>query len=140
MSGGDLFFLIFTGIWSVVGVIFASIGAGVLHTWRARRARCDIRTTGMVRELAPAGLQLVPVVEYTVYGKTYTLRGQRGYTDPPFLLGDSVDVYYNGDNPAEGYFEAFVPLRVLGIVFVCVGCGALVIGWTVGLLVRSFAF
>lgn len=140
MDEGRLFFLIFTGVWSFIGVVFASVGGGLLRTWRVRRDRCDRSTEGVVRELFPVGMQLFPVVEYTVYEQTYTLRGQRGYVDPPFLLGGTVTVHYNGDNPAEGYFDSRTTLRILGLVFLLVGIGALVIGWTVGLLVRAYAF
>ena len=137
---GALFFLIFTGVWSFVGVVFLCVGIALRRRLRRKKERCAQLAQGTVTELVQQGALKYPVAAYTVYGQTYTVRGQLGYLDPPVAVNDAVDVFYNGDDPAEGTLAGLSPLLIVSTVFLSVGIGAILLGWGIGLTVRSFAF
>jgi hypothetical protein len=121
-------------------IILALAGMGLLGTaigaaigWSSWRTSSEAqRTQGRVVELArvegprtpgPKGQPvsnnpgLAPVVEYQVGGQTYRIQGQVSSSSPAYAVGESVDVLYQPDRPAEGRIDSFAEKWLAALVF-----------------------
>ncbi len=82
------------------------------------------RTQGQVVELAFNGKGRVPVVSYSVEGKSYTHRSELSTSLPSFKVGDQVTILYDPNNPQNSEIEGYrigsflaLLLGIIGLVF-----------------------
>jgi len=98
-----------------VSVIFLIMGINALNYQSYLRRVCTEQTIGIVYNFRVTGAVIdnedeyrdyrtyIPLFEYEVDGKTYTLESEVGTEKKRFRLGQEVLVNYNPDTPAESY-------------------------------------
>ena len=82
------------------------------------------RTPGTVVDMVSNGKGLVPLVGYTVAGKSYTQRSELYGSFSSFRVGDQVTILYEPNNPQHSEIEGYqvgsfvaLLLGIIGLVF-----------------------
>lgn len=82
------------------------------------------RTPGTVVDMVSNGKGLVPLVGYTVAGKSYTQRSELYSSFSSFRVGDQVTILYEPNNPQHSEIEGYqvgsfvaLLLGIIGLVF-----------------------
>lgn len=132
----DLFFIIFPGVWGLVGVIFTAIGVGITSNRKRKEQRCTMYTSGTVIDVVRrvssdmdghSAAYWHPVFSYYAGGRQIQRESHFGSGQPKFTVGETVQICYNPDN-AEDYYvveEMLAPL--LGRIFTWVGIACLTV-------------
>lgn len=116
-----------TGILRIVfglvclAILLAALGVYLFGTVLSS---ATARTPGQVVELAFNGKGRVPVVSYTVEGRSYTHRSELSTSPPSFKVGDQVTILYDPNNPQSSAIEGYrvgsfvaLLLGIIGLVF-----------------------
>lgn len=149
MSDRDLFVLIFTGVFCLLGIVFAAIGFGMRQSRERKRLRCSRTATGRVTEHirrhrthTGSGRSSAPswhaVYEFTADGELQRKESVMGYPSPRPALEEQVTVCYNPHKPLDCYIEEETGMfQLLYRVFLSVGVLLFVVGAVVGLVVSA---
>lgn len=143
MTDTQMFILIFTGVWSLVGVIFLAVGLGLRAAFRRREERMRARAAGtvveVVRRMGNDSAAFYPIVEFEADGRKISLESSDGGGRKRFYEGQSVEVLYDPDDPSQFMLEGFNALAIVGKVFLIIGLACIAIGVIVGVAVNATA-
>lgn len=148
MEDKELFVVIFSGIWGLIGVIFSIIGIAMLNHRKKKEERCTSKVWGKVKDIvrqkshdSDGGYSYSwhPVFEYTIGGLTYIKESMSGSTQTKFAIGQDIEIYYNPEDPHDYYVPEDKIPKVLGKVFTAVGMIAIVIAIIVAVFVLIYA-
>ena len=142
MGEKEQFILIFTGVWSLIGIIFL-MGSLIISSVQKRKAKvCTSKTVGTVVDVIwksgsdPKYSSWHHVVQYTAAtGQTVNTTYAYGTNPSKYETGQTVHIRYNPHNPHEFYIAGDKTAKIVQIVFLCVGIGGILIGVSVGTLV-----
>lgn len=118
------FFLFFFGVFALVGTILGLVGANsFLH--RTKLTNSGIHTTGTVVEMVGDHDGTAPVVAFYLRdGSRHTYQSSVYSSPPAYQSGESVELWYNPDNPDEltlsGLDSWLVP-AICGLFFLIFG-------------------
>ena len=147
MGESDLFVLMFTGIWCLVGAIFLAVGIGLRRSFARREERLRARTEGRVADVfsrtsysgSSRSVSWYPVIAFEAEGLEYELEYHVGGSRRAFSPGQSVEVLYDPDDPTCFRLEGHATTRLLGTVFLLTGLACVAVGVIVGLSVHAFS-
>ena len=106
--------LIFFAVSSFFGWILFFTGISLARSKRRRDEREYSRTTGTIVDFEdleirsgryPTHISL-PVIEFTSYGRKYRVRNSNNLDEDKYLLGATVDVLYDPNDPTHFHLEA----------------------------------
>lgn len=142
MSNNDLFVLMFTGTWCLVGVIFLCVGIGLKAGFARREERLRARAAGTVTEIVRRtngdSSAFYPIVSFEYEGRTISLESRDGGGRKRHYEGQSVEVLYDPDDPTCFRLDGEGSTRLIGNIFLAVGLGCIAIGIIAGMLVHGF--
>lgn len=78
----------------------------------------------------------IPVFEYTVNGEEYTEKSEINASPCPFNEGDTVEIYYNPENPKQIYVKTD-DFKSNFIYFLFIDAGVLIIIYAIVKLVKA---
>ena len=144
MSGSDLFLIIFTGVWCLVGVIFLGVGFGLYRGAKRREERLRARAEGTITEVTRRtrhtsdgrSVSWHPIVAFDVDGRTISLESSDGSGRKRYYEGQRVGVLYDPDDPTCFRLEGRDTLALLGKIFLGVGALCVAIGLDAVLVVK----
>ena len=146
MNDKEMFILIFSGVWSLLGIIFLTVSAVISAAQKRKTKVCTAKAIGTVTDVVsysagnPHYSNYHPVVQYTTdAGETITKKSVYGTNPPKYSVGDIINIYYNPQKTDEFYIADDNIGKIVRIVFMLVGIGAIFIGVLVGTLVWIFA-
>lgn len=147
MSGSNLFLIIFTGVWCLVGVIFLGVGFGLYRGAKRRNERLRARAEGTITEVVRrthhasdgGSVSWYPIVAFEVDGRTISLESEDGGGRKRFYEGQRVGVLYDPDDPTCFRLEGRDALALVGKIFLGVGALCVAIGIDAVLVVRFLA-
>ncbi len=118
----------------IMGVLFIVWGISFKYTTNRLVNKCTSQCKGILVKLKEIKIYHsdsdskrwypiksdVPIYEYEVQGKKYTIKGTNGHG---FKIGDVVQINYNPENPSECYidgysFKLWIVLLIFGIIFI----------------------
>ena len=130
--------ILMSGIFGLLGVIFLCIGLGFTANRNKKKRVCTAKAiatiVGFRRDTTSRNridiTQEVrknqnnfPVVEFVANGKPVRLTSHFGQTNPPYRVGEQVELYYDPNNYKRYYIVGDKPQKILAIVFTSVGAG-----------------
>lgn len=126
--------------WGILIAVFAFV---ISYHEKAHFERCTDYSNGVIVEIICSNKKgyetrhttYRPIVEYSVGDQTYKHRVTNAGKKSLFNLGDSMEVYYNPQNPEESYVEREVAQYKMNAVIY--GCAAVTIIGAILLFVRS---
>lgn len=137
MATGDKFWLLFLGVFALVGVVCSGIAYSLWRKTRYLKAH-GIEARGVViahykkQQISPSTAQAV-VVQYTDHRNQPQVYYSTTYTTPPmFPIGETIRIWYLKDQPnellLEGTDEWLVPVVLggFGLVFSLIGLPGLI--------------
>ncbi len=139
-------FRLFAWTAAILGTPGLLVGLSV-GVWSASQGWGAVRTQGTVVDVVAQesgdGDSYVPVVDYSVDGKTFTCRGAIGFSPPMHKIGQQVQVLYRPDHPEAGHIDSFLDRWVFPLMFTVIGGmfsigGICVLIWTRKSAVSSF--
>ena len=127
----DLFFILFPGIWALVGAIFTAIGVGITTNRRRKEQLCTMYTQGTVVDVvrrvnhstSSSSVSWHPVFSYYAGGQQIERESHFGSSKPRFAVGQAVQVYYDPYDPERYYVPEESVVKLLGRIFTWVGIG-----------------
>lgn len=148
MQSTDKSWLLFLGVFALVGVVCSGIALFVWNKNRSMKAN-GIETTGLVighlqgwRDRTHRSNTVAVVVQYADEQNTPRVYRSNTYTDPPmYAVGETIRLWYRKDQPEEllleGKDEWLLPaiLGGFGLVFSLIGLPGLIkelIRWLFG--------
>lgn len=128
------FYLVFFGIFALVGTILGIVGGTVWYT-SSRLTREGVRTTGTVVALVGQSSK-APVVEYTTTaGGRHTYQSATYSSPPAYQVGEPVTLWYDREDPENAMLAGLDRWLLPGImggfflIFGGLGYGGLVYRW-----------
>ena len=113
---------------SLALLVGLSVGA-----WSASQGWGTLKAQGTVVDVVSQdwgdGDSTVPVVDYSVDGKTFTCRGAIGFSPPLHKIGEQVEVLRRPDQPDSGHINTFLDRWVFPLMFTVIGGIFCVIGF-----------
>ncbi len=144
MGNANLFVVMFTGIWCLVGAVFLGVGIGLRRSALRReerlRARAEGTVTEVVRRAGGSGHDSAawyPIVDFDADGRRVSLECADGGGRKRFYEGQRVEVLYDPDDPACFRLEGNDLGRLIGNIFFGVGLGCIAVGLIAALLVKG---
>ena len=142
MNDKEMFILIFTGVWCLIGIIFLTIAIVMYFVQKKKTEVCTAKTIGTVTDVVhssagnPRYSSWHPVIQYTTAtGETVERKSAYGTNPPKYSVGDTVHIHYNPKKTDEFYLPDDKVRKIVQIVFMWVGIGMICIGVLVGTLV-----
>lgn len=141
-----IFIIIFSGAWSLIGIIFLIIGVAVLKNKKRKQINCTSKIYGKVIDIVrhetykKNGIyssSWYPVFEYNIGELKYIKESLYGRSQPKYAVGQSVEVYYNPEDHNEFYIKGETVQKTLGKVFTIVGIVAISIGVFCAILIKN---
>lgn len=111
----------FDWIFALAGLLFLTIGVcwiGYQTYWAQGTALIEGRVVQMKHSGGKGGL--LPVVEYTVDGKSFEVQGISS-KPPAYSVGDLAMVRYRTKNPADAVINSFLQRWLLPVIFTGLG-------------------
>ena len=143
MTDSQLFTLIFTGTWCLVGAIFLAVGIGLRRSFARREERLRARSAGtvveVVRRAGRDSAAFYPIVEFEADGRRLSLECADGGGRKAFYEGQSVEVLYDPDDPACFRLEGLNPVGLAGNVLLWVGLGCVAVGVVAAVVVSALS-
>lgn len=141
----DLFIIMFTGIWCLVGGVFLAVGFGLRRSLLRRDERQRARSTGRIAEVVRRvsrgsdgeSVSWHPVVEFEADGRRISLESDEGGGRKRFYEGQPVEVLYDPDDPSSFHLEGRSIGALMSRIFLAVGFGCIVIGLIAALLAKG---
>ncbi|CCG99664.1 hypothetical protein FAES_1654 [Fibrella aestuarina BUZ 2] len=137
MATGDKLWLLFLGVFALIGIVCTGIAYSLWSKTRYMKTH-GIETRGVViahhkkRQITPSTAQAV-VVQYTDQHNQSQIYYSTTYTTPPmFQIGEVIKLWYMSDRPnellMEGKDEWLLPLILggFGLVFSLIGVPGLI--------------
>lgn len=120
---GDLYFLIFGIVVSLVGIVILALK---IRVWTVCRKKVDATVTGVKTETNRVrGSTLYtyyPQISYTVDGKEYKETAPFSTVNAnKYNAGDTMRIYVNEKNPELLRFKGRIGLFIVGLVVLAVG-------------------
>lgn len=114
----------------IISVI--SIGTIILgSSWIRKSGKCTQRVTAVITDIVSNGTgKVAPKFTYTILGGEeitvkHIISGSRGLCK--YRLGETVELFYNPENPKQYALDGKSPLKIMGILFICSGVMCLII-------------
>ena len=145
MNDLDLFIILFSGIWCLVGGVFLAVGIGLRRSFVRREERLRTRATGTITEVVRRvshgsdgeSVSWYPIVEFTADGRRVSLESDEGGGRKRFYEGQSVEVLYDPDDPTCFRLEGRSIVSLLGRIFLAVGICCIAIGLIAALVAKA---
>lgn len=134
------------GIFTLLGIVFLTIGLMMKKFLRRRQEKASAVTTATVVEIVKRrnrsgsngcrSTSYCPVYEYYANGAARRVCSRVGSSPCPFHVGEQLELYFDPDDPAKIYIEKEARLMRLIIVIFCavgglftvLGLGMLLLG------------
>ena len=136
MSDSLMFAIIFSGIWTLVGVIFLIIGIVMLKNRKKKEIKCTSMTYGKITDIVkhndPSTDDVYspgwyPVFEYNIGEQKFIREYHYGSHQTRYTIGQDVEVYYNPEDYNEYYIGGDTLPKKFAIVLTLVGIVAIFI-------------
>lgn len=141
MNDQIMFFVMFTGMFCLVGGTFAGIGYLLKKRQKEKEERCTSQALGTIVEIIRhrsthnKGVSYYPVYEYNTGLETVTVESHVGSSRLPYQVGDSIKVWYDPSEVRLSYIDGDKTSSFVSKMFIAFGCLFMVIGIIVGLIV-----
>lgn len=136
MNDTILFAVFFSGIWTLIGVVFLIIGIVMLKNAKKKRINCTSQTYGKVTDIVrrvsqdsdgSSSVSWHPVFEYNIGELKYVQESIYGAPRSKYARGQNVEIYYNPENYNKYYVAGDSHPRKLATIFTIVGIAAIII-------------
>lgn len=134
MQNMNLFAIIFSGVWGLLGVIFFLVGFFIRRSDVRQKIICSKRTEAIVREVIRHHRDQSgncsswhPLVEFDYEGKTISLESPRGADRKKFYEGQLLNIWHDPNDPANFYIEGESALKMISLIFMIVGLAAILV-------------
>lgn len=146
MTDMDLFAVIFSGVWGLVGAIFFLVGFFIRRSVLRTEERCSERAEARVLEVirhrhhsqSGSSSSWHPLVEFDYEGKTISLEAPRGAGRKKFYVGQLLNIRHDPDDPANFYVEGESAVKLLYLIFMVVGLAAVMIAVIALIIIKNF--
>lgn len=136
MSDILMFVIIFSGVWTLVGVVFIIVGIVMFNNKRKKEINCTSSTYGKVIDIVHRSYSRNggyssswhPVFEYNVGELKLKKESPFGSSQSRYAIGQDIQIYYNPENYNEYYIAGDSLPNTLVKIFTFVGIGAIIIG------------
>lgn len=144
MSDTLMFVIIFSGVWSLVGVIFFIIGIVMLNNRKKKEINCTSKTYGKVTDIVrhqsydrDGGYSSSwhPIFEYNVGELKFIKESLYGSSQSKYAIGQDVEVYYNPEDYNEYYIVGDTLPKTIATIFTIVGICAIIIALVSAILI-----
>lgn len=133
-----------------IGLIFSVTASVLLYSEKKLELKCTEPVSATVTDIEESSNRTdttmngskryktiyVPVFEYTVNGEEYTEKCEINVSPCPFGEGDTVEIYYDPDDPKQIYVKTDNAKSNV-IYFLFIGAGALIAVYAVVKLVKT---
>lgn len=136
MSDTLMFVIIFSGVWTLVGVVFLIIGIVMINNRKKKEINCTSMTYGKVTDIvrhenydSDGGYSSSwhPVFEYNIGELKFIKESPYGSSQSKYAIGQDIEVYYNPEDYNEYYIAGDTLPKTLATIFTMVGIGAIFI-------------
>ncbi len=144
MSDSLMFVIMFSGIWTLVGIIFFIIGIVMLNNRKKKEINCISKTYGKVTDIVrhqsydrDGGYRSSwhPVFEYNIGELKFVKESVYGSSQSKYAIGQDVEIYYNPEDYNEYYIAGDSIPKTLATIFTIVGIGAIMIAIVSAILI-----
>lgn len=144
MSDTLMFVIIFSGVWTLVGVIFLIVGILMYNNWKKKKVNCTSMTYGKITDIVRHSNYYSdgvysprwhPVFEYNVGELKFVKESPYGSSQSKYAIGQDVEVYYNPEDYNEYYLAGDTIPKTLATIFIIVGIVAIFIAIIPAILV-----
>ena len=139
-----IFGIIFSGVWTLLGVIFLIIGLVMLNNRKRKKSNCTSVTYGKVIDIVKNrrynghGVYYTswnPVFEYNIGELKFIKESYYGNSQSKYAIGQKVEVYYNPEDYNEYYIAGDNLPKTLATIFTIVGIVAIIVAIISAILV-----
>ena len=146
MMDMNLFAIVFSGVWGLIGVIFFMVGLFIRRSAVRAEERCSERAEARVLEVirhrhhsrSGSSSSWHPLVEFDYEGKTISLEAPRGAGRKKFYVGQLLNIRHDPNDPANFYVEGENAVRLLSLIFMMVGLAAVIIAIIALIIIKNF--
>ena len=144
MNDKLMFVIIFSGTFTLLGLIFIIIGIGIHINKKKKEISCTSMTYGKVTDLVRRqnyngnegySSSWHPVFEYNVGERKFIKEYPYGSSQTKYAIGQNVEVYFNPENYHEYYIAGDTLPKTLSTIFTIVGIVAIFIAVISAILV-----
>lgn len=144
MSDTIMFAIMFSGIWSLVGIIFFIVGIVMLNKTKKKELNCTSKTYGKVTDIVRHqsydrhgrySSSWHPVFEYNIGELKFIKESPYGSSESKYAIGQNLEVYYNPKDYNEYYIAGDTTPKTLAIILTIVGVSALIIAIVSAILI-----
>lgn len=144
MNDTLIFVLMFSGIWTLVGIIFLLIGVIMKNNMKKKELKCTFKTYGKVTDIVKRthhdndggySSSWHPIFEYNIGELKFIKEYSYGSSPSKYAIGQTVEIYYNPEDYHDFYIGGDTLPKTLAKVFTIIGIIAITVAIVSAILI-----